>query len=49
MYGEEDVLFKRLADIGSEEEFIGYIKDIYDKIIGSDDLTYFENMSFPEV
>lgn len=46
---EEDVLSKRLVDMGSEEEFIGYIKDIYDKIIGSDDLTYFENMSFPEV
>ena len=46
---EEDVLLKRLADMGSEEEFIGYFKDIYDKLIGSDDFTYFENMSFPKV
>lgn len=46
---EEDVLFKRLADMESEEEFIGYIKDIYDKMIGNDDLTYFENTGFPEV
>ena len=46
---EEDVLSKRLADMGSEEEFIGYFKDIYDKMIGSGDLTYFENTGFPEV
>lgn len=46
---EEDVLSKRLADMGSEEEFIGYFKDIYNKIIGDDDFTYFENTGFPEV
>lgn len=46
---DDEMLLKKLSDVKSEEEIIGYLDEIFGRIWNSEDVTYFENMGFPEV